>query len=55
VALDGDCLADIAVLREQPWRLPIRDFLAHWGQTRRGKLFQAPWGISRHCFRTSDE
>ena len=28
-------LADIAVLREQPWRLTIRDFLAHWGQTRR--------------------
>ena len=35
VALGGDCLADIAVLREQPWRLTIRDFLAHWGQTRR--------------------
>jgi len=35
VALGGDRLADIAVLREQPWRLTIRDFLAHWGQTRR--------------------
>ena len=35
VGLGGDCLADIAVLREQPWRLTIRDFLAHWGQTRR--------------------
>ena len=35
VALGGDCLADIAVLREQPWRQTIRDFLAHWGQTRR--------------------
>jgi hypothetical protein len=34
-ALGGDCLADIAVLREQPWRLTIRDFPAHWGQTRR--------------------
>jgi hypothetical protein len=29
VALGGDRLADIAVLREQPWRLTIRDFLAH--------------------------
>ena len=35
VALGGDRLADIAVLREQPWRLTIRDFLAHWGQPRR--------------------
>jgi restriction system protein len=35
VGLGGDCLADIAVLREPPWRLTIRDFLAHWGQTRR--------------------
>jgi hypothetical protein len=35
VTLGGDRLADIAVLREQPWRLTIRDFLAHWGQTRR--------------------
>jgi hypothetical protein len=35
VALGGDRLADTAVLREQPWRLTIRDFLAHWGQTRR--------------------
>jgi hypothetical protein len=35
VALGGDRLADIAVLRKQPWRLTIRDFLAHWGQTRR--------------------
>ena len=25
----GGCLADIAALREQPWRLTIRDFLAH--------------------------
>jgi hypothetical protein len=32
VGLGGDCLADIAVLREQPWRLTIRDFLAHWGR-----------------------
>ncbi len=35
VALGGGRPADIAVLREQPWRLTIRDFLAHWGQTRR--------------------
>jgi len=33
VGLGGDCLADIAVLRERPWRLTIRDFLAQWGQT----------------------
>lgn len=32
VGLGGDRLADIVVLREQPWRLTIRDFLAHWGQ-----------------------
>jgi hypothetical protein len=31
VALGGDRLADIAVLREQPWRLTIRDLLVPFG------------------------
>jgi hypothetical protein len=31
VGLGGDCLADIAVLREQPWRLTIRDYLGSLG------------------------
>ena len=35
VGLGGDRLAGAAALRKQPWRLTIRDFLAHWGKTRR--------------------
>jgi hypothetical protein len=51
VALGGDRLADIAVLREQPWRLTIRDFLAHCGQTRqttRSGRFVPGWPWQAH-------
>jgi len=51
VALGGDRLADIAVLREQPWRLTIRDFPAHCGQTRqttRPGRFVPGWSWQAH-------